>query len=112
MGYEMPITQAARTVNQEQRRIAVEKLQEALKVLRGRTIGVMGLAFKPGTDDIRDSAAIEIIRLLTERGAHVKAHDPIATDNARVALADLDVEFVSDPYEVAEGCDGLVLATE
>ncbi|MFS8524834.1 MAG: UDP-glucose/GDP-mannose dehydrogenase family protein, partial [Limnochordales bacterium] len=68
-GYEMPITQAARDVNARQRRLAVEKLQEALKVLRGRTIGVLGLAFKPGTDDIRESAAIEIIRLLAERGA-------------------------------------------
>src|SRR5690606_18564809 len=90
-GYEMPITQAARSVNAQQRRIAVEKLQEALKVLRGRTIGVLGLAFKPGTDDVRESAALEIIRLLVERGAHVKAHDPVAMDNARAALADLEV---------------------
>lgn len=111
-GYEMPITKAARDVNAQQRRIAVEKLQEALKVLRGRTIGILGLSFKPGTDDIRDSAAIEIIRLLAERGAHVKAHDPVATDNARAALADVEVEFVDDPYELARDCDGLVLATE
>ena len=108
----MPITKAARDVNAQQRRIAVEKLQEALKVLRGRTIGILGLSFKPGTDDIRDSAAIEIIRLLAERGAHVKAHDPVATDNARAALADVEVEFVDDPYELARDCDGLVLATE
>jgi len=87
----MPITEAARNVNAQQRRIAVEKLQEALKVLRGRTIGVLGLAFKPGTDDVRESAALEIIRLLVERGAHVKAHDPVAMDNARAALADLEV---------------------
>ena len=111
-GYVMPITQAAREVNAQQRRIAVEKLQEALKVLRGRTIGVLGLAFKPGTDDIRESPAIEIIRLLTERGAHVKAHDPVAVENARRALADIEVEFVDDPYELAQGCDGIVLATE
>src|SRR5690606_22506609 len=78
----------------------------------GRTIGVLRLAFKPGTDDIRESAAIEIIRLLTERGAHVKAHDPVAVENARRALADIEVEFVDDPYELAQGCDGLVLATE
>lgn len=111
-GYAMPITQAAREVNAQQRRIAVEKLQEALKVLRGRTIGVLGLAFKPGTDDIRESAAIEIIRLLAERGAHVKAHDPVAVENARRVLADIEVEFVDDPYELAQGCDGIVLATE
>ncbi len=111
-GYEMPITQGRRDVNTQQRRVAVEKLQDALKVLRGRTIGVLGLAFKAGTDDIRESAALEIIRLLAERGAHVKAHDPVAMDNARTALADLDVEFVHDPYELARDCDGLVLATE
>lgn len=111
-GYEMPITRAARQVNAQQRRLAVEKLQEALKVLRGRTIGIMGLAFKPGTDDIRESAAIEIIRLLVERGAHVKAHDPVAIENARAELADVDVEFVGDPYELARDCDGIVVATE
>lgn len=111
-GYAMPITQAAREVNAQQRRIAVEKLQEALKVLRGRTIGILGLAFKPGTDDVRESPAIEIIRLLIERGAHVKAHDPVAVENARKALADVEIEFVGDPYELARDCDGLVLATE
>ena len=83
-----------------------------LKVLRGRTIGVMGLAFKPGTDDVRESPAVEIIRLLVERGAHVKAHDPVAIDNARAVLADVEVEFVDDPYELARDCDGLVLVTE
>jgi len=76
-GYDMPITEAARLVNARQRRVAVEKLQEALKVLRGRTIGVLGLAFKPGTDDVRESPAIDIIRMLVDRGVHVKAHDPV-----------------------------------
>src|SRR5690606_18493515 len=108
-GYAMPITQAARAVNAQQRRLAVEKLQGALKVLRGRTIGILGLAFKPGTDDIRESPGIEIIRLLVGLGAHVKAHDPIATENARIALSDLDVEFVDNPYELVRGCDGVVL---
>lgn len=111
-GYDMPLTRAAREVNAQQRRIAVEKLQDVLKVLRGRTIGVMGLAFKPGTDDVRESPAVEIIRLLVERGAHVKAHDPVAIDNARAVLADVEVEFVDDPYELARDCDGLVLVTE
>lgn len=110
--YEMPITEAAREVNARQRRVAVEKLQEALKVLRGRTIGVLGLAFKPGTDDVRESPAIEIIRMLVDRGVHVKAHDPVAMDNARAALGDVEVEFVTDPYDLAKDADGLVLATE
>ena len=111
-GYKMPLTQAAREVNAQQRKVAVEKLQEVLKVLRGRTIGILGLAFKPGTDDVRESPAIEIIRLLVERGAHVKAHDPVAMENARAVLDDVEVEFVDDPYELARDCDGLVLATD
>ena len=86
-GYELPITQAARVVNARQHLIPIEKLQKTLGVLRGRTIGIMGLAFKPNTDDVRESPALEIIRILVELGAHVKAHDPIATDNAREALA-------------------------
>src|SRR5690606_5460203 len=92
--------------------VAVEKLQEALKVLRGRTIGVLGLAFKPGTDDVRESPAIDIIRMLVGRGVHVKAHDPVAMDNARAVLTDIEVEFVHDPYELAKDADGLVLETE
>lgn len=111
-GYEMPITQAARKVNARQHMIAVEKLQNALKVLRGRVIGILGLAFKPDTDDVRESPAIQIIRILIELGAHVRAHDPIAMSNAQHVLEGLDVEYFDDPYELACGCDGLVVATE
>lgn len=111
-GYAMPIVKASREVNYRQRQLIIEKLQSAMKVLRGRTVGVLGLAFKPNTDDVREAPALDIIRMLVERGAHVKACDPIATGNARRALADLDVEFCENAYEVAEGCDGLVLATE
>ena len=112
-GYTMPLVQAAREVNERQKMLAIEKLQAALKVLRGRTIAVLGLAFKPGTDDVRESTSIAVIRLLVERGAHVRAHDPVAIANARVALADVeDVEFVSDPVEAVDGADGLLLATD
>src|SRR5690606_15971686 len=100
-GYSMPITEAARLVNERQRHVVIEKLQGALKVLRGRTIGILGLAFKPNTDDVRESPAIEIIRLLYERGVHVKAHDPIAMENAKHALEDIEVEFVESPYSLA-----------
>ncbi|MHB0998817.1 MAG: UDP-glucose dehydrogenase family protein [Armatimonadota bacterium] len=111
-GYTMPIISASREVNYRQRQFIVDKLQSSLKVLRGRVIGVLGLAFKPDTDDIRDSAAIQVIRILTERGAHVKAHDPVAMANAKKDLEGYDVEFVDDPYEVAEHADAIVLATE
>lgn len=111
-GYPMPIVAAAREVNYRQRQVMVEKLQSSLKVLRGRVIGVLGLAFKPNTDDVREAPALDIIRLLVERGAHVRAHDPVAIPNAKKALDGLNVEFLDDPYKVAEGADGLVLVTE
>jgi len=111
-GYEMPIVAAAREVNFRQRIRAVEKLQEVLKGVRGRIIGILGLAFKPGTDDVRESPALDVIRILCERGAHVRAHDPVALENARRALNGLEVEFFSDPYALAEGAEALVLITD
>lgn len=112
-GYELPLVQASREVNERQRHAVVERLQSVLKVLRGRSIAILGLAFKPNTDDVRDSPAIEIIRILNERGAHVRAHDPIAAPAARSVLADLaDVEIASDPYHAVEGCDAAILCTE
>lgn len=111
-GYTMPIVQAAREVNIRQRQLILEKLQAALKVLRGRTIGVLGLAFKPNTDDVRESPALEIIRLLIERGAHVQAHDPVAVLKAREVMKGLEVEYKASPYQVADGADAVLLATE
>lgn len=111
-GYTMPIVQAAREVNARQRQHILEKLQAALKVLRGRIIGVLGLAFKPNTDDVRESPALEIIRLLIDRGAHVQAHDPVAVSKAREVLKRMEVEFKASPYQVADGADAVLVATE
>lgn len=113
--YEMPIVEAARRVNQLQRERTVEKLQSVLKGVRGRTIAILGLSFKPGTDDVRESPAIDIIRLLIERGAHIRAHDPVAIENARKAFTTEELQeitFVDDPYLAAEGADAVLLATE
>jgi len=111
-GYTMPIVSAAREVNARQRAVVIEKLQQALKVIRGHTVTVLGLAFKTGTDDVRDAPALEIIESLTEMGAHVRAHDPVAMDNAKHKLDGVDVEFASDPYTAAANADAIVLATE
>ncbi|MGB9662696.1 MAG: UDP-glucose dehydrogenase family protein [Moorellaceae bacterium] len=111
-GYAMPIVAASREVNLRQRYRVVEKLHEALKGVRGRVVGVLGLAFKPGTDDVRDSPALDVVRILAERGAHVRVHDPVALDNARRALEELEVEFFQDPYALASGAEALVLATD
>lgn len=110
--YEMSLVKASREVNERQRQAIIDKLLDQLKVLRGRTIGVLGLAFKPNTDDIREAPPIDIIRTLVGRGAQVKAHDPVALANAELELAGLDISLVGDPYEAARDCDALVLATE
>ncbi len=106
------IISATREVNAHQRQLAVEKLQEVLKGVRGRVVGLLGLAFKPGTDDLREAPSLDIIRLLADRGAHVRVHDPIAMANARKALPELEVKFVDDVYALADGADALVLVTE
>ena len=112
-GYAMPIVAAAWEVNFRQRHRMVGKLQEALKGVRGRVVGVLGLAFKPGTADVRGSPALEVVRILVERQAHVRVHDPVALENARRVLADLEeVEFFEDPYGLAAGAEALVLATD
>lgn len=110
--YQMPMIEATCEVNQRQRRAVVEKLQTALKLLRGQTIVVLGLAFKPDTDDVRESASMDLVRLLVERGAVVRAHDPVGLDNARAELDSLGVESGGDVLELAKGADALLLATE
>ena len=110
--YQMPIIEAACEVNKRQRRAVVEKLQVALKLVRGQTIVVLGLAFKPDTDDVRESASMELVRLLVERGAVVRAHDPVGLQNARAELDALGVESGEDVHELAKGADALLLATE
>jgi UDPglucose 6-dehydrogenase len=110
--YSMPIVDASIQVNNRQRQVVTEKIQSELRVIRGRTIGILGLAFKPDTDDVREAPAIDIIKQLVDKGAHVKVHDPIAISNAQKILTGTDVEFYSDPYRMAQGCDCIVLLTE
>jgi UDPglucose 6-dehydrogenase len=111
-GYEMSIVSAAREVNQRQRSAVVDRLMDELRIIKGRRIGLLGLAFKPNTDDLRDSPAIDVARLLITRGAHVRLHDPIAADRFRRENPDL-AEFLRDsPAEVFDGADAVVLLTE
>ena len=110
-GYEAHLLKAAVTVNQRQRIIAVEKLQQVLKILKGKTVGLLGLTFKPDTDDLRDAPALNIIEHLNRLGAKVKAYDPlVAQSGMRHALCGVVVE--TDPERLADGCDALVLVTE
>jgi UDPglucose 6-dehydrogenase len=102
----MPVLDAARQVNTRQRQVVIEKLQATLNVLRGRSIAILGLAFKPNTDDLRNAPAIDVIQTLISLGAHVRAHDPIASSNAKNVLHHIDIEFIEDPYETVAGCGG------
>src|SRR5690625_3143123 len=108
----MQIVRTAIEVNMGQRQHVVDRLQEQLKVLRGRTIGLLGLAFKGNTDDLRDAPALTLIELLTERGAIVKVHDPVAMPNAQAQHPELQVDYAEDVQDLARGCDALVVVTD
>lgn len=110
--FEMQIVKKAIEVNERQRLHVVDRLQEKLKVLRGRTVGLLGLAFKANTDDLRDAPALTLIEHLTERGANVRVHDPVAMENAKRFFPDLPVEYVDDAVELARGCDAVVVVTD
>ncbi len=111
-GLHLPIVEAARTVNARQRDRVVEKLLHELKILKGRTVGLLGLAFKPNTDDLREAPAVEIAQKLIDRGVKVKAHDPIACERFQSQFPSMQIQICANPLEVAEGCDALVLVTE
>jgi UDPglucose 6-dehydrogenase len=110
-GYEAIIMKAAVSVNERQRLIALEKLQQVLKILKGKTVGLLGLTFKPDTDDLRDAPALNLIEQLNRLGAKVKAYDPIVSQTGlRHGLSGVLVE--TDAERLADGCDALVLVTE
>jgi UDPglucose 6-dehydrogenase len=110
-GYDTQLLKAAVSTNQTQRLVAVEKLQQILKILKGKTIGLLGLTFKPDTDDLRDAPALDLIEELTRLGARVKAYDPIVpTDDLHPGLA--NVTLTTDPKTLALDCDALVLVTD
>ncbi|MBD2206497.1 UDP-glucose/GDP-mannose dehydrogenase family protein [Calothrix sp. FACHB-1219] len=110
-GYEAQLLKSAVTVNERQRLIALEKLQQVLKILKGKTVGLLGLTFKPDTDDLRDAPALNLIEQLNRLGAKVKAYDPIVSQTGlRHGLSGVLVE--TDAERLADGCDALVLVTE
>ena len=110
-GRRIQIVEAAIQVNQEQRQRCIEKISQILEdQLTGKTIGVLGVSFKPETDDIREAPAVDIIQSLEERGARIRVFDPVAMDNFKAIFPDLI--YCQDPYEVAEGSDVLVFMTE
>lgn len=116
-GLHPQLLRAVMEINHDQRRLVVTKLISILESMRGRTIGILGLAFKPNTDDMREAASVDIIRWLTAQGATVRVYDPVATDTGREALEREGVHmesiiFCQNAYEVATGADALVIVTE
>jgi UDPglucose 6-dehydrogenase len=110
-GYEAQLLKSAVSVNERQRLIAVEKLQQVLKILKGKTVGLLGLTFKPDTDDMRDAPALNLIENLNRLGAKVKAYDPLVSQSGlRDGISGVVVE--TDPERLADGCDALVLVTD
>ena len=108
---EMKVLSAVELVNAAQKLIAVHKVEQLLgKDLKGKTIAILGLAFKPKTDDMREAPALLIIPELQKRGARVVAFDPEAEENAKKLLQ--DVRYVRKPFEAVQGADCLLLLTE
>ena len=108
------IVEAAIEVNLEQRRLLVEKIVRALGSVEGRTVAVLGLAFKPNTDDVREAPALYVCRQLARAGGKVRAFDPVAGQAAATALADVrdSIVFADDAYDAAAEADALVIMTE
>ncbi len=111
-GLNMPIVEAGREVNYRQRVRVVEKLLAELKILKGKTVGLLGLAFKAHTDDLRDAPAREIAQRLIDRGCRVRAHDPVAAVRAKQEWSGLDLTFCANAAETAAGADAVVLVTD
>jgi len=111
IGYDFKLMDAVIEVNRAQRKLMLGKIKNAVGKLKGAHIGVLGLTFKPNTDDIRESPAIDIVEGLIREGAVIKAYDPAGMKNASLILPQT-VVYCMDPYEVAEDCDCLVIATE
>lgn len=110
-GFHPQLLNTVMAINQDQCALVIKKLQSVLYSLEGKTLGVLGLAFKPNTDDIREAPALRLIALLRAHGAHVKAYDPVAMSNVQRVMPE-ELQICSDPYQVAKDSDALVIATE
>ena len=111
-GYKSRLLEAALEVNRAQRQLVIQKLQEKLFILKGRSIALLGLAFKPETDDLRDAPSLQIAERLLQMGARVKAYDPIAMPACRENHPELRIQYCASAEDAAQDADALVLVTE
>lgn len=110
LGCDFGLLKEVEKINEYQKSLLVKKIEQALWIVKGKTIGVLGLSFKPNTDDIRFAPALDIIQMLLDEGAKIKAFDPQAMRKVKKVLK--GVKFCGDPYEAAKGSDCLVIMTE
>ncbi len=108
--YHPELLHAVMDINRDQRMLVIDKLRDCLEELPGQVIGLLGLAFKPNTDDLREAPSLDIAKVLLSAGVHVRAYDPAAMERARALLP--DIEYSADSYELAAGADALVVVTE
>ena len=111
-GYDFRLLEEVMRINEEQRSFFLRKVRSALWTLKGKRLAVLGLAFKCGTDDIRDSPAIAVIRMLMKECCEIVAYDPAAMERARKEFADAPISFAESTYEAAEKADALLILTD
>ena len=110
VGYDFDLLRAVKKVNEEQKMVFIKKIEKALWIIKGKTIAVLGLSFKPNTDDMRYAPSLDIIKILQSEGAKIKAYDPQAMDKARLCIK--GVQYCKDAYSAVKDVDCLVLLTE
>ncbi|MCX7940247.1 MAG: UDP-glucose/GDP-mannose dehydrogenase family protein [Endomicrobia bacterium] len=110
IGYDFSLLKEVKKINQRQRELFVKKIEDSLWIVKDKTVGILGLSFKPNTDDIREAPSIYVIRSLRQKGAKIKVYDPKAMDKMKQLFQ--EIEYCNSPYEVAKNADCLVILTE
>ncbi len=107
---ELSIVNAAIEANERQIELMSAKIRNALPDIIGKTIAILGLSFKPNTDDIREAPALSIIQTLVDKGAKIRTYDPVAMDNARKTVS--GITYCADAYDACSGADAVAIVTE
>jgi UDPglucose 6-dehydrogenase len=110
LGYDFSLLKEVKKINEKQKELFVKKIEDTLWILKDKTIGILGLSFKPNTDDIREAPSIYVIKTLKQKGAKIKVYDPKAMDKMKQVFP--DIECCKGPYEVVKNSDCLVILTE
>lgn len=111
LGYNFELLKCVKNINEEQKSLIVRKIKDSLWTLKDKTIGILGLSFKPNTDDMRDAPSIDIINKLLSEKAKIKAFDPVSCENAKAIFKD-NISYADSPYSASSGCHCLVIITD